>query len=260
MSLRLNTSALPRWTYWAGGIVVGCLVLLWQLPARWVLSSIGTQTQCKVLIESPAGSIWQGSAAVGFSEPSIDGKSCRPALAITERLTWNMSCQLLNPGCTIAIETPALSKPLHIHVKPGEIHVADNEARLPAEILEVLGAPWTLLHPRAQLHARWTDLVFQEPNANGSIRISLNNLISPISQIQPLGSYDLQAELIKDGVSYTMSTSKGPLLLQAQGTLSNHGATTGQGEASATPEMKEALTGLLNLIGKRHGDTYRLVF
>lgn len=259
MSLRLNTSGTPHWIYWMGGIVVGLIVLLWQLPARWVLSSIGTQTQCKVLIESPAGSIWHGSAAIGFSEPSIDGKACRPALAVTERLYWNMSCQLFSPGCTIAIETPALMKPLRISLKLSEIRVTDNEARLPAEILEVLGAPWTLLHPRAQLHARWTDLVFQEPNANGSIRISLNNLISPISQIQPLGSYDVQAELVKDGVSYNLSTSKGPLLLKAQGTLSSHSA-TGQGEASATPEMREALTGLLNLIGKRQGDTYRLVF
>jgi general secretion pathway protein N len=259
MSLRLNTSGTPRWIYWVGSIVVGLIVLLWQLPARWVLASIGTQTQCKVLIESPAGSIWQGSAAIGFSEPSIDGKTCRPALAVTERLYWDMSCQLLSPGCNISIDTPALIKPLRISIQPGVIRVADNEARLPAEILEVLGAPWTLLHPRAQLHARWTDLVFQEPNANGNIRISLNNLVSPISQIQPLGSYDVQAELSGDAVNYTLSTSKGPLLLQAQGMVSHHG-TTGQGEANATPEMKEALTGLLNLIGKRQGDTYRLVF
>jgi len=91
------------------------------------------------------------------------------------------------------------------------------------------------------------------------MRISLNDLISPISQIQPLGSYDVQADLTAQGVNYTLSTSKGPLLLQAQGSINDQGA-TGQGEANATPEMKEALTGLLNLIGKRQGDTYRLVF
>ena len=259
MSLKLNTSGTPPWVFWVGGIVVSLIVLLWQLPARWVLSSISTQTQCKVLIESPTGSIWQGSAAIGFSEPAIDGKSCRPALAVTERLYWDMSCHLLSLGCKVSIETPALNKPLHISLKPGEIRFADNEARLPAQVLEVLGAPWTLLHPRAQLHARWTDLVFQTPNASGNIRISLNDLISPISQIQPLGSYDVQADLTAQGVNYTLSTSKGPLLLQAQGTVNNQGA-TGQGEANATPEMKEALTGLLNLIGKRQGDTYRLVF
>lgn len=259
MSLKLNTTGTPRWVFWVGGIVVSLFVLIWQLPARWVLSSIGTQTQCKVLVESPTGSIWQGSAAIGFSEPAIDGKSCRPALAVTERLYWTMSCQLISLGCKVTIETPALNKPLQITMKPGEVRVADNEARLPAQILEVLGAPWTLLHPRAELHARWSDLVFQTPNASGSLRISLNDLISPISQIQPLGSYDVQGELSGTGLNYTLSTSKGPLLLQAQGTVSTQGA-TGQGDANATPEMKEALTGLLNLIGKRQGDSYRLVF
>ena len=259
MSLRLNTTGTPVWIFWVGGIVVCLLVLLWQFPARWVLSSIATQTQCKIIIESPAGSIWQGSAAIGFSEPSIDGKGCRPALAVTERLYWQMSCHLLKPGCDIQVETPALTKPLAIAIQPGEVRVTDNEARLPAEILEVIGAPWTLLHPRGQLHARWSDLIFQTTQSTGSVRISLNDLISPISQIQPLGSYDAQAELTATGLNYTLSTSKGPLLLQAQGTFSEHKA-TGQGEASATPEMKEALTGLLNLIGKRQGDTYRLVF
>lgn len=259
MSLKFNAAGTPRWIFWIGSIFVALIVLLWQLPARWILSSIGTQTQCKVLIDSPTGSLWQGSAAIGFSEPAIDGKSCRPALAVTERLYWDMSCSLLSMGCKVTIETPALSKPLLISLKPGEVRVADNEARLPAQILEVLGAPWTLLHPRAQLHARWTDLAFKEPNASGSLRISLNDLISPISQIQPLGSYDVQGELGPNGLNYTLSTSKGPLLLQAQGTISNQGA-SGQGEANATPEMKEALTGLLSLIGKRQGDNYRLVF
>ena len=259
MSLKLNTAGTPRWVLWLGGIIVTLIVLLWQLPARWVLATIGTQTQCRVIAESPNGSLWQGSAAIGFSEPAIDGKSCRPALAVTERLYWQMSCSPFSLSCKVTIETPALTKPLLISIKPGEIRVADNEARLPAQILEVLGAPWTLLHPRAQLHARWTDLSFQEPNANGSIRISLNDLISPISQIQPLGSYDVQGELSSNGLNYTLSTSKGPLLLQAQGTVTPQGA-TGPGDANATPEMKEALTGLLNLIGKRQGDTYRLVF
>jgi general secretion pathway protein N len=259
MGLKLEQTETPRWIYGIGIILVIIVVVIWQLPARWVLSSVGTLTQCKVLVDSPSGSIWQGSAAIGFSEPALDGKGCRPALAITERLHWQMSCQAFNPGCQLSIETPALSKPLKIYLGLNEVRVQDNEARLPAEMLEVLGAPWTLLHPRAQLHARWTDLTVGKNTGNGSIRVSMHDLISPISQIQPLGSYDVLADLTAEGISYVLSTSKGPLLLQAQGTFGPRGV-NGQGDASATPEMKEALTGLLNLIGKRQGDTYRLTF
>ena len=259
MSLRLEITRTPRWVLWGGSVLVAFSLFIWQFPARWALSSLGEQTQCKILLESPSGSIWRGSASIGFSEPALDGKSCRSALAITERLSWAMSCQLFNAQCELTVETSALSKPMKIQLRIGEVRIHDNEARLPAEILEVLGAPWTLLHPKAQLHARWSDLTLKENNATGNIRISMNNLISPISQIQPLGSYDVQAELQGDGINYMLTTSKGPLLLQAQGTFGRHGA-TGQGDANATPEMKEALTGLLNLIGKRQGDTYKLVF
>lgn len=259
MSLKLETTGHRRLIFWSSIALTMLVVVIWQFPARWVLAPVATQTQCKLLIDSPSGSIWRGSAAIAFSEPSIDGTACRPALAVTDRIHWSMVCRLFKPGCQLIIETPALNKPLQVELTPGSISVHDNEARLPAEILEVLGAPWTLLHPRAQLHARWTDLHFQEKNAQGSIRVSMNDLISPISQIQPLGSYDVQAALNGDHVDYTLTTSKGPLLLQLQGSFSAQGA-SGQGDANATPEMKSALTGLLNLIGKRQGDTYRLNF
>jgi general secretion pathway protein N len=259
MGLKLEKIETPRWIFGIGIGLIIIFVTVWQLPARWLFSSVSTLTQCKVLVDSPSGSIWQGSAAIGFSEPALDGKGCRRAMAITERLHWQMSCQVFSPGCKLSIETPALSKPLQIHLGLSEVYVQDNEARLPAEMLEVLGAPWTLLHPRAQLHARWTDLTIRENAGTGTVRISMNDLISPISQIQPLGSYDVQADLTAEGISYVLSTSKGPLLLQAQGTFGPRGV-SGQGDASATPEMKEALTGLLNLIGKRQGDTYRLAF
>lgn len=259
MGLQLEKVKTPRWIYGVCISLVVLTVVIWQLPARWVLSSIGRLTQCKVLIESPSGSIWQGSAAIGFSEPALDGKGCRPVLAITERMYWNMSCGLFKPACKLRIETPALSKPLQVQLGFNDVRIQENEALLPAEILELLGAPWTLLHPRAQLHVRWTDLTLKNNAGNGGIRISMNNLISPISQIQPLGSYEVQANLTDDGIGYMLSTSMGPLILQANGTFGPRGV-SGQGDASATPEMKEALTGLLNLIGKRQGDTYRLAF
>ena len=256
--MRLQSHRSSKWLLFGGiGLTVAAIVIA-QFPLKWLQSRISQQTQCKLMLTDPMGSLWQGSTAIGFSEPAIDGKSCRPPLAVTERVQWTSDCSLWTLSCKIRVETPALLKPLHVVVRPSNLTLQDNEARLPAEILEVIGAPWTLLHPRADLSIRWSDLVFSEGKNTGSIRASLSDLSSPISQIKPLGSYEIQATLAESGLAYTLTTNKGPLLLNAQGTLGT--SATGQGEASATPEMQEALTGLLNLIGRRQGDVYKLTF
>ena len=256
--MQLRGSTIPKWLLLVGIGAAITFTVLAQLPLKWFQGTVSRNTQCKILLSDPMGSLWQGSTAIGFSEPAIDGKSCRPALAITERVQWTTDCSLWRFSCNVRIETPALFKPLQVEIRPSRVVLQDNEIRLPAEILEVIGAPWTLLHPRADLGIRWNNLVFSEGKNTGSLRATLSDLSSPISQIKPLGSYEIQATLMDDGLDYTLTTTKGPLLLNAQGTLGS--SASGQGQATATPEMQEALTGLLNLIGRRQGDVYKLAF
>jgi general secretion pathway protein N len=253
-----RTSSTFRWLLAGGVIMTVAATVVIQFPVKWLQDTISRGTQCKILLSEPMGSIWRGSSAIGFSEPAIDGKSCRPALAVTERVRWTTDCSLRRFACTMDIETPFLLKPLQVTFQPSQITVRNDEARLPAEILEAIGAPWTLLHPRADFTIRWSDLVFDLAGNHGNLWASLNGLSSPISQIKPLGSYDLQATFTNHDLSYTLTTSKGPLILNAKGTLGER--ITGQGDASATPEMQEALTGLLNLIGRRQGNVYQLIF
>ena len=93
--------------------------------------------------------------------------------------------------------------------------------------------------------------------------IIISKLTSPISPVKPLGGYEIAANIAQDGVSWTLSTTSGPLLLKGQGEFSNTGSNKGMhfsGEANASPESQESLIGLLSLLGKREGDTYRLKF
>jgi general secretion pathway protein N len=146
-----------------------------------------------------------------------------------------------------------------------------NEIKLPANILEGLGNPWSTLRPRGELGARWTDINLVNfggseagnTSASGVIRIIISRLTSPISPVKPLGGYEISANIGQDGVNWTLSTTSGPLLLKGQGDFSNQAGNKGMhfsGEASASPEAQESLIGLLSLLGKKEGDTYRLKF
>lgn len=264
------TVRLPRWLYLA--IALLCLgVVLMQFPVRWISSILGEQTACRVVLQEPMGTIWQGSAALGFSESNAMGGACKPPLAQTERFQWKTSCQITGLSCTTEVQFSALEKPQIAQWGWGQpLSLFGNEITLPTTILEGLGNPWSTLRPRGSLSARWTDLKWawstenpgpETTNSSGIMRITITNLTSPISPVAPLGSYEIQANVAQNTSTWVLSTSSGPLLLKGEGTIGHGPGSKGlqfTGEAAAAPEAEDALVGLLSLLGKREGSSYRL--
>ena len=272
MKLLLDRASvrLPSWLY----LVIALLcfgVALMQFPVRWFSGIVGEQTACRVVLQEPMGTIWQGSAALGFSETNSTGGGCKPPLAQTERFQWKTSCQIAGLFCTTEMQFSALEKPQIAQWGWGDpLTLIGNEITLPTTILEGLGNPWSTLRPRGTLSARWTDLKWARSEGNsgldgggssGIIRITISNLTSPISPVAPLGSYEIQANLAQNASTWVLSTSSGPLLLKGEGEIGYGPGSKGlqfSGEAAAAPEAEDALVGLLSLLGKREGNSYRL--
>jgi general secretion pathway protein N len=271
---------LSKW-FWFALIVVCLLVVVRQMPVSWISGSLASQTACRVMLQQPVGTIWQGSAALAFSEPNATEGGCRDPMSVTERFHWSTSCKLFSLTCSTDIQFAALEQPQSILWGLSKSQIAANEIKLPANILEGLGNPWSTLRPRGELGARWTDIqlggieglgamngILGAANSpsSGVIRIIISNLTSPISPVKPLGGYEISANIADTGMNWTLSTTSGPLLLKGQGEFSNKGSNGGSkgmhfsGEANASPESKESLIGLLSLLGKKEGDTYRLKF
>lgn len=249
-----------------------------QMPVSWISGSLASQTACRVMLQQPMGTIWQGSAALGFSEPNAAEGGCRDPMSVTERFHWATSCKLLSLSCHTEIQFAALEQSQLIQWGLTKTQVTANQIKLPANILEGLGNPWSTLRPRGELVARWTEIqlggfdgldgmnaILEGANtpSSGVIRIIITNLTSPISPVKPLGGYEISANIADTGINWALSTTSGPLLLKGQGEFSNKAGNKGMhfsGEANASPESKESLIGLLSLLGKKEGDTYRLKF
>jgi general secretion pathway protein N len=265
---------LPK-LFWVA-LVVACLaVIVRQMPVSWLSGSLASQTACRVMLQQAIGTIWQGSAALAFSEPNATEGGCRDPMSVTERFHWTTSCKLFSMSCTTDIQFAALEQAQQIHWGLGKPQLTSNEIKRPANVLEGLGNPWSTLRPRGELGARWTDIhlaglsAFGAGNtpSSGVIRIMISNLSSPISPVKPLGGYEISANISDTGMNWTLSTTSGPLLLKGQGEFSHKGGDKGgnkgmqfSGEANASPESKESLIGLLSLLGKKEGDAYRLKF
>jgi general secretion pathway protein N len=263
--LDLSYPKLPK-LFWIALVFTSLWIVIWQMPASWLGGVLASQTGCRVMLQQATGTIWHGNAALAFSESNASKGGCREPLSATERFHWTSSCAIASLSCTSEIQFSALEKSQRIDWSLQKAQIAANEVKLPANVLEGLGNPWSTIRPRGQLDVRWTDVVLggvlgseNTKNArSGVIRIIISNLSSPISPVKPLGAYEISANIGGDGLNWSLSTTSGPLLLIGQG--DTKAGMHFDGEASASPEAQDSLIGLLALLGKREGDTYRLKF
>lgn len=247
--------------FWITALSVVLAICLSQIPATSLASIVDSQSGCRLVLHKPTGTIWNGSAAIGFSEPDVVSSSCRTPVALTERFTWKTQCSLMDGQCLVEINFVSLNKPLMATIGLNQIKVAAGEMSLPASILEAFGNPWSTLRPRGQLMAQWGDLQKGADTA-GTIRLNVNNLSSPISAVKPLGSYEIKANLTQVGTSFVIDTTAGPLLLNGKGEIGakDDSGIHFLGGAHATPGAEDSLIGLLSLLGKKDGDIYRMQY
>lgn len=237
------------------------IVVIYQLPVSMLSSILGNRTDCRVIFHQAQGTVWRGSAALGFSEFDLSSNTCLKPSAITERFAWQSKCSPGDMECHTEIRSPVLNKPVLITIGLGRMQVSSGEIVLPASILEAFGNPWKTLRPRGQLTTHW-DVLKTGKETAGSIRMNINNLSSPISSIKPLGSYEIKATLTESGLLFFLTTVAGPLLLNGKGALNTEldQVIHFSGSASSTPENEESLVGLLSLLGKKDGDVYRMQY
>jgi len=256
LELDFNTKPhIPKYL-WAMLSIICIAIVINQLPISWLSGYLSQKSACRIILQQPMGSIWKGSASIGFSESIPNKVDCPDPTAVTERFHWSTVCNVRSLSCITKVDFSALEKPMLITISFKHFNVAANEIKLPANILEALGNPWRTLRPRGSLSARWADLSVGS-NAAGTMHIIVNNFISPISAVAPLGRYEIIANITPNGAHWNLSSSNGPLFLTGTGDLADKEIHF-SGEASAAPEAEESLVGLLSLLGKKEGNIYRL--
>ena len=136
-----------------------------------------------------------------------------------------------------------------------QITLADHQSNWPADLLSGLGTPWNTVQVRGQLSATSRDLQLQwtpgQLQMQGQLQLDAQSIASRLSTLVPMGSYRLT---IAGGASPSvlLQTLSGSLQLEGQGQwVGQH--LRFSGVASAAPERVEALSNLLNIVGRRDG-------
>lgn len=255
----INPSLLAPWrtaVFAAGLGAVIALVLF--APAAWLASAIDMGSKGRVILADPQGSVWRGSAQLLLT----GGQGSSDAASLPGRIDWTLRPSLigLQPGLGMSVNLPCCAaKSVALSMKPGwaqnSLQINAFQLNLPAPWLSGLGAPWNTLDPQGQLTLNSQPLqVFLTQGRvrfDGQLTLDLLDMSSRLSTLSPLGDYRLS---ISGGDVPTLALQT----LQGALQLSGSGQVVGSrirftGEASASPQQQDALTNVLNIIGRRQG-------
>lgn len=246
----------PPWRWAIVGALVGVVGATVALaPASWLAAAVTRASEQQISLPSARGSIWQGSSQLVVS----GGQGSVNAVALPGPVSWHirpvwagLSVQLSADCCT---PQPLQLRILSIGWNGWRMVLEDGQSQWPASLLAGLGTPWNTVQAQGQLTASTQDFTAEwaqgRLNLSGRVQLDALNVSSRLSTLSPMGSYRFT---LQGGPSPTLdlTTLEGSLQLTGQGQW------VGQrlrfnGVASAAPDRVEALSNLLNILGRRDG-------
>jgi len=227
------------------------LTLLAFCPATWMAALLEKQTGGRLTLGDAQGTLWHGSAFIGGAPSGSDPVT--PLLP--GRFSWRLSPLLLLGQVDLVLENPAaLSQPVSIVGSWNQWQVSPAAVSLPAERLAALGAPLNTIRPSGQMRLSWAPLQLTRRantlDVDGMMTLRMDDIASRLSPIKPLGAYQLIMDWHGQQAQLKLSTLKGPMLLNGNGTL-NNGRFRFSGTAEAEAGQEDRLANLLNLLGQR---------
>lgn len=243
------------WPWALAGALLGLLLAtLLNAPARWLTVALQQGLNGRVVFEDPRGTIWNGSARLVLT----GGAGSTDAAALPKRLAW-----LIRPGWSgLRADLQAeccMQQAWAVSLRPrwGGVHVtlADSLSEWPAQWLAGLGTPWNTVQAEGQLtlatqgfSAEW---ISGRVSIAGRVQLDATQISSRLSTLRPMGSYRI---ILTGGATpgFALETREGSLQLSGTGQWVGSRLRF-EGIASAAPERLEALSNLLNIIGRRDG-------
>jgi len=214
-----------------------------RAPAAWLGDWLEGHTRVRLI--DARGTIWHGSALVGFSNG-------REITLVPGRVDWQID-GVRAGGVSATVAHEWLTAPLRLSLSREGVAFAKGSARLPAGVLASAGAPFNTLRPGGTLEASWTDTQLRGAALSGDVQIDWRDARSALSTVAPIGSYRLRVTGHGDGPALDLVTLSGPLQLQGRGKIEGSRIRF-NGTAGAEAGMQPALNGLLGVLGMRSGD------
>jgi len=228
-------------------------------PAKWLAAAVHRASHEQISMVNPRGTLWHGTAQLVLS----GGRGSNDTVGLPGQIEWQVNPRWGPLHITLLADC-CMHKPLEISVKLQgtffgtsgvQVSLDDQQTNWPTSLLTGLGTPWNTLQLQGQLNLRHQNLVLAFARTGvaleGLLQVEAMQVSSRLSTLKPMGSYRL---ILLGGPTPTLQLET----LEGSLELSGKGQWAGQrlrfdGVATAQPDRIEAVSNLLNIIGRRNG-------
>lgn len=243
------------WAWALAGALTGLLLTtLLNAPAHWLTAALQTASQERVVLTQARGTVWQGSVQITLT----GGAGSTDAATLPGRLTWQLRPHW--SGLLADVQADCCMQQLwRLQLQPrwggAKLLVTDSLSQWPALWLTGLGTPWNTVQAEGALTVSTQGLSLEWAAGRlaiaGRAQLDATHISSRLSTLKPMGSYRMTV-LGGATPSLQLETLEGSLQLSGQGQWVG-GKLRFDGVAGAAPQHQDALSNLLNIIGRREG-------
>jgi general secretion pathway protein N len=237
----------------AAAVGAAALLALVQAPAWWMAARLAKASGGQLQLLEPEGSLWQGSGRLVLGDRR-DNQHVLPG-----RWSWAIRpLALLHGELQVGLRNAqALDPPLELRADLSGVARTDGgRLRLPASVLEALGAPWNTIRPGGTLELSWDAGNGDRQGWRGGLHLEWFGACSGLNPVCPFGHYRLDADGIYNGAALRLVTVDGPMEMEGDGTiragLDFHG--TARVRPGTDAALASQLSGLVALLGRHEGD------
>lgn len=218
-------------------IIAGCLIyfafLIVTLPASFLDSMFSHYSGGALRITNAQGTLWRGSATLGIN--GVDAGHYAWKIHLLELMLGRLH-MAFDSGADIVF-------------KPAGFEMKHVSVELPASAIALLGKELASIRPGGLLKIRSDEFTFSK-HSSGTLTADWEDAASPLSHVNPLGSYRMTVKGDGGALRISLDTLNGPLRLAGSGAWSDKSGLSfnGTGE-SAEP----GISGLLRIAGRDMG-------
>jgi general secretion pathway protein N len=237
------------------GMISTLVFLFIYAPAQLLGSMLGELSNGRLGLASSQGSFWHGNATIYLNSMDTDSTVVNAAPLNNTRvnlgpISWDMQpLQLLAGRLSVNVNWNN-SGPFWVTLDTSRLHIEHAAFNLPASLISGLVPTLNAAQLGGQLSVRCENFSLTRTELLGQLDIDWNQSSSPLSMVNPLGSYRARIDGLGNAVGIKLETQgDSPLIMQGSGRWAAAEGLHFDGTSEANPANKIQLQELLRVMG-----------
>lgn len=237
-----------RWQLVVLGLIAYAGAMLLTAPAGLLDAGLNSASNGSLRLSEAQGGLWSGAGR-------LEMRAATGRALVGEGLRWRLlPGQLLQGKLAFELQLEHSARAFVLSLGSRRIEVAGADINLPAAALSAVQPKLVPLQLTGELSLRIKQLAIVSGGWTGAMTLQWRHAGSALTQVYPLGDYELELAGEGSAAQIKLLTLRGPLQLDGKGSLGQDGKLAFSAVARIEPNSRALLEPLMRLIAVERGD------